>query len=102
MAEVLPDPGQVEWLVLVEVGDPESAAKIDVAHRLGCLGGQLDNQVDGPALGVAQDLRVEVLRTGEDVKAEHVDVGREQLGEQIRNEFGVDAELLRTTTHPHP
>ena len=53
------------------------------------------------ALRLAEDLGVEVLRAGEHVEPEHVDVGARELAEQRRDELGVHAELLRSAAHPH-
>ena len=65
------------------------------------MGGQLDDEVDGRCCASQRISGIEVLRSGEDVEAEHVDVGAESSREQGRDEFGVDAELLRTAAHPH-
>ena len=60
---------------------------------LGALG-QLEHQVDGPALGLAKDVGVEVLGPGEDVEADEVQPCRCQIGKQVRYLLLIDSELL--------
>ena len=84
-----------------EIGDAESAADIEVADRQRRRVGEAQRQGDRLALRVAEDLGAQVLRPGEDVEAEKLDVGRGQLVEQRRDLFGVDAELLRPAAEAH-
>ena len=100
-AEPIPDPRDVEPLVLLEVGDPEAAAEVEVARLVVEVVGELEDEVDGARLGLHEDVGPQVLRAGEDVEAEHVDVGRRDLPEQRRDQLGVHAELLRSAAHPH-
>ena len=63
---------------------------------------QPQRQLDGLALGLAQDLGVQVLRAGEDVEPEEVERRSQPSSrEQRRDALGVDAELLGTAAHPH-
>ena len=99
--EVLPDRSEVERLVALEVRDPEAAAEIEIAQRRRCVLGEPQRQLDRLALRLAQQLRVEILRSREDVKAQEFDVDRGELGEQRGDLLGVDAELLRSAAHSH-
>ena len=63
---------------------------------------KLDHELDGRSLGFDDDGSVEVLRTGEDVKAEKIDFCSPEGLDKGRNLLRVDAELLWPTAHPHP
>ena len=74
--EVRADRGEVQRRVALVVRDAEAAADVEVAHGPRRVVGEPQRELDGPALRLAEDLGVEVLRAGEDVEAEPVDVGR--------------------------
>ena len=63
--------------VLVEVRDAEAAAEVEVADRASAhVSASSQRELDRLALRLAEDLGVQVLRAGEDVEAEEVEVGR--------------------------
>ena len=97
--EVVTDRGEIEWLVALEVRDAEAAADVQVADRCRGVLGELQGQRDRLALRLAEDLGIQVLRAGEDVESEQIQIGDGQGIEQGGHSFCVDAELLRAH-HP--
>ena len=53
------------------------------------------------ALGFGDDIRMQVLRAGKDVKAKELQIHCLQFGQERRRLLDIDAELLRATAHAH-
>ena len=99
--QVLPHGAEVQRGVGVGVRDAEAAAEVEVAHRVGQLLGEVEQEVDRAPLRLDEDLGAEVLRAGEEVEAEEVEVELGDPVEQRRHLLGVDAELLGAAAHAH-
>ena len=65
--QIVPDRRKIDRLVLLEIGNAEAAPDIEVLHGPGRQVGKRQQQVDGLALRLDEDLGAQVLRSGENV-----------------------------------
>src|SRR5215213_3522937 len=77
--EIITHQSQVERLVLLEVGDAEATAQVDVPNRLVKVPRQLQHEIDRTPLRLTQDFGLQVLGASEDMEAEKIHVTCRQI-----------------------